>query len=253
MMEKKLTEAAASLPTPHTQWEDVLIREHRTASPKKHPRLRPAAIILVLLMVFTLSAGAYRYSQIRRSMWVTHNYSNLVMPVDNAWEKTTKLLDTLDVKLPDTLMATPFECGRKFSVVPSGTPLLEAMFTDFYTPLDVQYSHVEFTDEYGNYERLRNISVSIGSTQQQYWKHYFGVSEDGSFFPEATHVEVYKGMELRGYTRSVEDTWNQDTFVIHDVQWVDEEKNLCFNLSVARTDSVDFLMDCAKEIIDLNH
>ena len=252
MMEKKLYEAAQAMPAPERQFEEAVLRSHETAAKPRSRRLRPALIALTIILIFTMTAGAYRYSQVQRSMRVIRSYSNLVMPDENAWEKTQKLLDDLDVSLPETLMDTPFEHGRKFSVVPSGTPLLEAMFTDFYNPVTVHYSNVVFTDEYGNFDRLRYLDVTIGSTQQSYWKHYFGVAEDGTFYPEATHVENYRGMELRGYSRTVTDDWNEETFVIHSVQWIDDEKDLCFSLSVARTDSVEFLMDCAKQIIDLN-
>lgn len=252
MMEKKLLEAAAAMPRPDSKWEDVVIREHKAAPVKKHRKIRPVVIVAVLIAALTLSVGAYRYSQIQREMQVVRRYSNLVMPVENAWGKTKKLLKKLDVVLPETLMGTPFEEGTQLSVVPKGTPTLEAMFTEFFTPVSVYYSNVVFTDEYGNYDRLRYVTVDVGSTQQPYWQYFFEADDNGAFFPDASHVEQYRGLELRGRSWTVTDDWNGEDFVIHTVQWVDEEKALCFNISVARTDSVEFLMDCAKQIIDLN-
>jgi len=252
-MEKKLYDAAQSMPVAESKFEEAVLRSHKSKIKSSSRRLRPALIALFVMLIFTMTAGAYRYSQVQRSMWVTHSYSNLVMPVENAWEKTQKLLNDLDVTLPETLMGTPFEHGRKFSVVPKGTPLLEAMFTEFYNPVDVHYSIVKQPDEYGNFDRLRYVTVDIGSTQKSHWKHYFGIAEDGTFYPEASHVESYRGIELRGYSYPVTDDENKETFVMHSVKWIDVEKKLVFSLYVARTDSVEFLMDCAKQIIDLNH
>jgi len=253
MMEKKLRTAAQVLPVPESGFDTVLIPEHKTTSVRPAHRISPALIALCMILFLTISAGAYRYGQIQRETQVVRRYSNLVMPVENAWGKTQKLLKKLDVVLPETLMGTPFEEGTQMSVVPRDTSRLEAMFTEFFTPVCLYYSNVVFTDAYGNYDRLRYLSVDVGSTQQPYWKYFFNVDDNGDFYPDATHVLQYKGIELRGYSRTVVDEWNNETFVIHSVQWVDEKKTLCFNISVARTDSVEFLIDCAKQIIDLNH
>lgn len=252
MMEKKLDTAARALPQPESTFEAVIVREHRTAPLPKKRRIRPAAIIVCIVMLLTLSAGAYRYGQIQRETQVVRRYSNLVMPVENAWGKTQTLLEKLDVILPKTLMGTPFEEGSQLSVVPKDTPRLEAMFTEFFTPVCVDYSNVVFTDEYGNFDRLRYVSVDVGSTDQPYWRYFFSVDDNDTFYQDATHVEQYRGIELRGRSRTVT-AWTGEVYVIHSLQWIDEEKGLCFHLSVARTDSVEFLIDCAKEIIDLNH
>lgn len=253
MTENKLCGAAQALPLPETTFESILLQAHKATPIRPRRKIRPIAIAVCILMILTLSAGAYRYGQIQNEMQVVRRYSNLVMPVENAWGKTQKLLKKLDVVLPEILMGTPFETGTQMSVVPRDTPRLEAMFTDFFTPVCVYYSNVVFTDEYGNYDRLRYLSVDVGSTDQPYWRYFFSVDDNDAFFQDATHVEQYRGMELRGRSWTVTDEWNDEVFVIHTVQWIDEEKKLCFNISVARTDSVEFLIDCAKEIIDLNH
>lgn len=253
MTEKKLYRAAQALPQPETAFEALLLCEHKAAPVRPHRKIRPIATVVCILMILTLSAGAYRYGQIQNEMQVVRRYSNLVMPVENAWGKTQTLLKKLDVVLPETLMNTPFEEGTQMSVVPRDTPRLEAMFSEFFTPVCVYYSNVVFTDEYGNYDRLRYLSVDVGSTEQPYWRHFFSVDDNDAFFLDASHVEQYRGIELRGRSWTVTDEWNDEVFVIHSVQWIDGEKALCFNISVARTDSVEFLMDCAKEIIDLNH
>jgi len=253
MMEKKLMEVAAALPEPAVKWENILMQEHKTMPTGKSRRMRPAFVALSIVVVLSLSVVAYAGYKSNKGMTVINRYSTLVFPTENAWERSQKMLREVDLVMPEVLSGTPFEEGYQLTLVPHDTSYLDALLADEFRTVNLHYSIVEFTDEYGNFDRHRYLDVSAASIKQPFWKHFYEVDENGGFYPEATHVEHYRGIELRGKSRMVDDPEVGGQFVIHSVQWVDYEKELCFSISVARTDSVEFLMECAKEIIDLNH
>lgn len=257
MIEEKLLEAAQAMPAPESKFEEAVLRCHKSAPVAKRHRLRPIATVLAVLLLFTLGVGASRYTQIQMGMSVIERYSDLVMPTTEPWRGAQRMLADYDYTLPETLMGHEFESASKYAVVPNGTPLYEAMFSKFYNPVSVSYSIVEFREDGVNYDRLSEITVNIGTTTEDYWRHYFGMDENNVWSHESMIPETYHKLEYRGYEIQCASTLRTDSetgeaYTTHWLHWIDEENQLCIGMYIARTGSTELLIECAKAIIDLN-
>lgn len=256
MTEKKLYETAQAMPEPESKFEAVILRSHKTNAPAKR-KLRPMLIALTIILIFTMTAGAYRYNQVQMGMWVVERYATLVMPTGNAWENAQKLLNPFDFSLPEALNEHNFESAYRYSVVPSNTSQVKAMFSKFYNPITFHYSIVAFREDGVNYDRLSDISLTIGSTKEAYWLHYFGLDENNILYRENSVPGTYHSFDYQGYKLQTISAQNYDdgideSYTTHWLIWVDDARQTCICMSISRTGSQELLTEWAKQIIDMN-
>ncbi len=262
MMERKLFDAAAALPCPDTTFEAIVQEASRRNPPKTHrfnPR-RAAALAAVLVLVFTFVAAGYRYDQIQRSMWVLYYEHN--------WDAAQHAIDDFDLTLPEELNGFQFYSQREFSVVPEDTPMTQAMLTNFYRPIEVQYAHFLTLEEMnvilasmeggGSISGIQEWgpSITVGTTDSPYWAHYFSVSEDGlvrhdAVVPGSTQVITYSGKTIQLYLTKHHYAEGYTVGPYANAFWVDEARG-CSILLDLHSGDMAALVDTVKLLIDSN-
>lgn len=261
-MEQKLYDAAALLPTPKTRFETIRAEAARCTSPKTHrfSIRRATAFAAALMLVFTFVAAGYRLDRIHRSMWVLYYEHN--------WGSAQHAIDDFDLTLPEELNGFEFYCQREFSVVPRNTPLAQAMLTEFYRPIEVQYAHFLTMDEINAILASSDApttisgvlewgpSVDIGSTNSPYWKHYFSIREDGlvsheHVVPGSLEVVSYGGIAIQLYLTEYHYDDGTSAGPYAKALWVDEQRECCILLD-AGTDDRTATLAMVRQLIDAN-
>lgn len=261
-MERKLFDAAAALPGPETTFETIVQEASRRNPPKLHhfSFRRAAVLAAVLVLVFSLVAAGYRYDQIQRSMWVLYYEHN--------WDAAQHAIDDFDLTLPEELNGFQFYSQREFSVVPKDTPMAQAMLTDFYRPIEVQYAHFLTLEEMneilasmdggGSISGIQEWgpSINIGSTDSPYWAYYFSIGEDGlvshdNMVPGSTQVITYNGKTIQLYLTEHHYEEGYTVGPYANAFWVDEARECCILLDLHSGDMAA-LLDTVKLLIDTN-
>lgn len=258
MIEQKLKLAAASLPEPTMDF--LSIEENAKKGQHRADFLyrRGKAVFLSIVIILSLCGGVTVLAITEVPM--TTEYG--------AWTGSG-LLNTIyqsrmvDIKLPKEFLGVPLRQTETMSVVPHGTTYLEAMLGEAYIPFRSNYyteRKIEYVDDSSGEAIMQtetikenNISVSIGTTENDVWKYYFSFNNDGIWCSEYLLPETYYTAQYEGYTLQLGTTYSQydETDLTHWIHWVDEARNVCVGIT-ADVENLGELEAYAQVIIDLN-
>jgi len=128
-------------------------------------------------------------------------------------------------------------------VVPSheAESFLDALTTSKYSVESIDYQ-IEGSDR-------ETLSISVGNTEQEYWKHYFGFDEAGELYDLennsvsddtiireiiAKEIIKYEGLQLVFVQRvSYYDGFFDGKCENTELVWVDHEKGICVSMSTS--------------------
>ena len=254
-VETKLMNAAELLPKPVLDFQ--AIEQHMKVSGKptrKNGKALRAALAAVLARVLLCGMG---WSKSQYSMWLVGG--------SNAYSDLENIAGRYDIVLPESLGGTPF-CEYKITgLVPQGAPWATALINPSYKPRLVTYGWVveeHLTDSDGEWNggiarwTHTDLSLNFGTTKNNLWHYYFEYDENGRW----TGCEVsesYEMIEYKGISLQVGDTFYYDELLGYNrytrwVHWVDEEKQVVFSIHETDYSDPDRVVECAKQIIDLN-
>lgn len=254
-MNNKLKMELDAMPVPATTFEELVAMQRK---PMKPPRKKRTVILIAAVLALLLCGAGY--AKTRYGMWLIYDSRN--------WGDLQTAVEEYDLLLPETLGGTPFLSYSEWGHVPQGASYVEALLNPVYKSVNVEYAvEVLETETYPSgekksetYIRSEELSLFLGTTANDLWRYYFEVDESG-IWTVCDIPESYETLEYKGITLQVGDTSFYDTNLkgeryiryTHWVHWVDEEKQMAF--SIAETDYADpnRVVECAKEIIDLNH
>ena len=216
-MEAILRKAAAEMPEPVTEFEEIAAKYRKKAEHKASSRrLRPVLIVLALAILLAGCAAAYGTYKASRGTWRLWGSGFLV----DAKIEMAKY----GVKLPEEFEDCPFREMSVDSSVPRGISWVEAIFSG-YKSVHASYGEEELC-----------YTVAAGNIRDDYWMTYFGYDA-----PERSYMAV----EYKGYT--IHTGRSQDEEKNNRAIWVDPEREIC--VSVRGFDGRDPL-PLAKWIID---
>lgn len=250
-MENKLRMELDAMPTPKTTFDEL---EAMARMPKPARRKKRTVILIVAALALLLCGAGW--AKMQYGMWYligSRAYSDL----ENAAEK-------YGVVLPETLDGTSFYEYNIYGLVPQGAPYVVALTNPSYKPRTVTYGWGgSVTETYPNGSlRSENtwtetdLRLHFGTTENELWRYYFQFDENGVW----TNCEVpesYEVIEYKGITLQVGDTFFYDDYLgcnryTRWVHWVDEEKRVVFALSEIDYEDPNRVVECAKQIIDMN-
>ncbi len=236
-MEHKLKEAYQELPTARTEFEALEARVQQPKRVKKLPILVAAALLLAMLCGFGWAqAQKYGLSSIGYS-W--------------AWEDAERLAEKCGIQLPRELDGVPFLRCSSYALVPSGANQAQALLNRDYVNYCVDYGWQVKTENAVDTQDV--LGLSFGTTENPLWRYYFVFDENDRW----TAGETVELLEYRGYTLQVGSTSFYDdsqgiTRTIWWVHWLDGERQVAFSLNESDVETPDRLVECAKQIIDMN-
>lgn len=255
MMEEKLRQAARQLSAPQTTFDQIAA----AAEEKRTGRLRSwrtAAVVACAVMLAVISVAAT--TEVHYSGWV-----NPLITLGGVERR-------LDIELPRQIGESPCYEVRQVNVVPKGVSWLEALLSARYRWYGLDYGLREqvivyTSDEYGygstgHTEVREPWDLTVGTTDQELWRHCFSIGEDGLLEDGDTlngvHREEYGEITLQ-YATDVHRFGDGTTGYSHKVLWVDEENHTVFCLRRTGDGEVpaEFswgLLEVAKGIIDAN-
>lgn len=262
-MERKLYDAAAALPQPETKFDAIRTEaDARRPAPKirRFNVRRAIALAAALVLVFTFVAAGYRYDQIQRSMWVLY--------YEHDWDSAQHAIEKFDLTLPQELAGYQFYYQNELSVVPKDTPLVQAMVTDFFRPIEIQYAHfltmeeineiLAAMDEAGSISGVQEWgpSIVIGSTDSPYWQYYFSIGEDGlvsreHVVPGSMEVVTYKEITIQLFLTEFHYDEGHSAGPLANALWVDEARECCILLD-SGVDDMTAALTMAQQLIDTN-
>lgn len=120
--------------------------------------------------------------------------------------------------------------------------------------------------DYRNAETENTMDISLGSTDTEYWKHYFGYDETGEYFDyenawnenEHTMLESetveYEGLKLF-YLKGIVyydsyDSTDDGKMEYTKITWVDHEKGICVSMYINTLVEQEEILGYAKQFID---
>lgn len=255
-MENKLINAAALLPEPALDFQTIEQQMKVTVKPiRKTGKALRAALAAVLAAVLLCGMG---WSKLHYSMWSLGS-SRAYIDLENA-------ADRYGIVLPESLGGATFRGYYIYGLVPQNAPWVTALLNPSYKPQSVSYGikmrEILLPHSYGEFierETIRkgvDLKLNFGTTKNDLWRYYFEYDESG-LWTGCEVPESYEMIEYKGITLQVGDTFHYDEAVgsniyVRWVHWVDEEKQVVFSIHETDYSDPDRVVECAKQIIDLN-
>lgn len=251
-MEAELKMELDALPTPKTTFEDL---EAIARMPGTNRRKKRTVLLIAAVVALILGGCVWAKESLRYGMWTLYSSSS--------WRDVQRATEKFDFVLPEELDGVPFDAYRTYGLVPQGASHLEAYLNPAYRPYCVDYAVWESTESTlpdGTpctfTDTVAKLALDFGTTENPLWRYYFQFDENG-IWVACDIPESYETVEYKGITIQVGDTVHYNSYLERDqytrwAHWVDEEKQVVFN--IAETDYTDpnRVVECAKEIIDLN-
>ncbi len=246
-MEHKLRQAYQEMPVPQTNFED-LVHKAQSTSKKASTKRMPALIAAVWLIVMLCGAG-WKLVSSQYGMWLLSH--------STAWIDVQIGAKKYNLVLPETMDGVPFLEYSTYSLVPNEVPRSVAYTNPRYIPHCVTYGvRTDILGKDGNLWGTiePKITLDFGTTESELWRYYFVYDADGTW---TAWESDYSTMEYNGYVlqlgiRSHYDEATGETIYSYLVNWVDERLNLAFNLCDGNGRDFSRVVECAKQIIDLN-
>ena len=254
-VETKLMNAAELLPKPVLDFQ--AIEQHMKVSGKptrKNGKALRAALAAVLAMVLLCGMG-----------WSKSHYSMWLVGGSNVYRDLENMAGRYDIVLPESLGGTPFCEYEITGLVPQDAPWATALINPSYKPRLVTYGWVveeHLTDSDGEWNggiarwTHTDLSLNFGTTKNNLWHYFFEYDENG-LWTGCEVPESYEMIEYKGISLQVGDTLYYDELLGYNrytrwVHWVDEEKQVVFSIHETDYSDPDRVVECAKQIIDLN-
>ena len=250
-MENKLKMELEALPVPILTFEEL---EAIQSKPRSFRRRKRTLVLIAAVLVLLLCGMGW--AKMQYGMWYligSKEFSDL----EDAAAK-------LNVVLPEMLGDVPFYEYNIYGLVPRGAPYSVALTNPAYKPRTVTYA-VEVLERtyYASGQvsgettrRNGELDLNFGTTKNELWRYYFQRDENG-IWTACNVPESYYTIEYKDFTLQVGDTvWHYEsdgrTVYTRWVNWVDEEKQVAFSLNDTDYTDPNRVVECAKQIIDLN-
>jgi len=247
-MEAKLKAAWDAMPAPKMTFEELKAGYHAY---KAAPLRRKTVVVLAAVLVLVLLCGMG---------WAKTQYGMWLLGTSRAWSDLEMETDRYDCQLPRELDGVPFLSMQVYGHVPQGASHAEALLNPRYIPVTVEYGyHVRGTasdGECGLRWDEKVMGLSFGTTENELWRYYFGMDERGvwtaSDVPESCYTMEYRGIILQiGDTARYDELLGREVYT-RWIHWVDEERQVAFSLHETDYSDPDRVVECAKQIIDMN-
>lgn len=247
-MEAKLIRAAEMMPIPETEFGEIAAKAKKKASnTSSQRRLRPAVIVLALVVILCGVTTARAYGRLQYGAWLGWE--------TNAWWDVQRWAGKLDLELPKEMGDSTLQSACKLYVCPSDMSFWEAVFDPSYVSVHVDYG-VEIWED-GSWNRNDEIAVVFGSTEDELWKYHFSVNDEGkreleNIVPGSEYSEMYGSVTLHCCVRSYEIDGTDETITKYEVYWTDEARGVFVDVSSSDVPDAATLVAYAKTIVDLN-
>ena len=247
-MENKLKMEMEALPTPETTFEQL---EAMKSQPKPFRHRKKVFVILAAVLALLLCGMGWAKTT-RYGMWLLYD--------SRAWSDLEGQTKKYDILLPRELDGIPFLQMQIYGHVPQGASHAQALVNPLYKPICVDYGYKmrrnspDGIPEAAWFESV--LGLSFGTTKNELWHYYFGIDENG-IWTAYDVPESYCTIEYKGITLQVGDTYFYDSVkgcnrYTRWVNWVDEDKQVAFSLNETDYTDPNRVVECAKQIIDLN-
>lgn len=249
-MEDKLKLELEAMPVPATSFEDM---EASASSPKTIRRRKRTAILIAAVLSLLLCGMGWAKVSMRYGLWHlidSKSYGDL-----------ERAAQRLDVVLPETLDGIPFCEYTIYALSSQDDSWLEAVVNPAYTPRSVTYGYqrveTETHPDGGLYSESRwtesVLELDFGTTKNPIWRYYFQFDAQDAWtgwnVPDSYETVEYKGFTIQVGT--VASQYNENRLV-RRAYWIDAEKQVVFGLSEWDFTDPNWVLECAKAIIDLN-
>lgn len=247
-MELVLKRAAEKMGTPHTQFGKIAAKvQKEERNNGAFRRLRPAAVLLVLVLVLCSVTTVRAYGRMKYGAWTGIS--------TNSWWDVDRWAGKFDLELPEKFGESTLQNACKLYLCPPETSFWEAAFDPAYVSFNVEFGVERWEEGQGN--RYEDIDLVFGTTENELWKYHFSVNGEGKrelegIVPNSAYSEVYGNVTLQVCATSWEDEWTGETIIRYYVYWTDAERNVFINLGSADVVDAASLVAYAKQIVDLN-
>lgn len=277
MMEAKLQQAANDLPEPNRDFLAVEAAYSRSPSrPIRRPKLRLALLVCLSALLVGCVAGPtvpeyHLYNGSLSLLFPRLAVDDIahLLGTDPEWKSAKKEAESLGWSIPESLGGSPWYEVGKANLTTKESHYLTAMLFHTYTQYSVSYGYqmkTEITLEDGSPCTANwtdaDVELHFGSMENEVWRRQFGFDENGiwvgyesinSTVPEVSYAMEYEGITLYIATyRYDNDFHGLMSSYGQYVHWVDDDYNTVFCL-VSMDDTPDFVIACAKELIDRMH
>ncbi len=236
-MEHKLREAYQQLPAPRTEFAELEAMARQPKRVKKLPIVLAAALLVVMLCGFGW-ARARKYG-----LW-SLGYSR-------SWTDAQMMAEKYDVQLPQQLDGVSFLLCGSYTLAPSGANHTQALLNRDYVNHSVDYGWRVRTEDTVYMQEV--LGLSFGTTENPLWRYYFQFDENDRWTAgENVELLEYKGNTLQIGTTSFYDESQGTTRTTWWVYWLDGTRHVVFSLNETDAENPDRLVECAKQIIDIN-
>lgn len=234
--------------------DDVLLEAEKSALPKpakqnhRIPFIRLTAAILALLLLVGCVAGTLEIN-----LWNGGK--------TQSWNRVDMIATNHNLQLPDTLLNAPFlDCQFLHLTDRPTSYFLGRLFPEYRYYTVFYGTEVTLRDYHRNEngmgyrqwtERNEVISITFGSTANQYWRRQFGYNEEdiwtgGTAVPIATDTRTQA--QLTWYLATYE---SGQEFPRQTLRWYDYERGVIVRLQT-HAPTWDSLITAAEEILALN-
>lgn len=276
MIEQKLQYAANALPEPKCDYlsiEEAYKRQNDIPKPRMKRRRLAILVCLCLLLVGCVAGPTVpEYHLYNGSIQLLFpGIAFDVLCEELGWDpnlgSAKKNAEELGWTIPDTLGGSPQFDSCIFNLTTEESHWFTAMLFHHYTYYAVNYGYemvTEITREDGTPADAHwtdaDVELIFGSTENPVWRREFGFNEQDEWIGGASRYEPEKveTLEYEGITLYVA-TYHFDSNFYglisqygQYVHWVDHDHNTAFCLHT-RDDTPDFVIFCAKELIDQMH
>ena len=267
MIEKKLQQAADSLPENFSDFSAV---ENRIAAKSNRPRpvrrrRLAIAMVLVALLVGCMSVTVPEYHLYNGNWWhfIPGVHFDPADEFDLHDNQTRKAARKLGITLPETLGGHPIINFSRNNLTTREVPLWYAWIWPDYLYFSSFYGYdaeVPLVMEDGTETFAQSsvgVDVTYGPTDDEIWRRQFGFDENDVFL--ATNITLANLPVEEIYDLEYEDIplyVGRITISIRKqplwvVTWVDHDHGVVFSID-GYYETPDDLIEFAKEIIDLN-
>lgn len=249
-MENKLKRELDAMPTPETTFEALNARH---CQPKPFRRRKRVAALIAAVLTLLLCGMGWAKVSMRYGLWYLIDSS--------AYNDLKRAAKKYDVVLPEKLDGVPFCNYTIYALSSQDDSWLEAVVNPAYTPRSVKYGwdrvELETYPDGSLASETRwtetDLELDFGTTKNELWRYYFGFDEKNVWtawnVPGSYETVEYKGITIQvGTSISKYDETRQTRWAL----WIDEEKQVIFGLSEGCFTDPNRVVECAKQIIDLN-
>lgn len=224
-MEQILKNTATKIPTPKTEFKDILKQVDLSQKRKlKTKTLKPIFIALALCILF--GAGVYASKDINIGGWLRDTSK---ADIENKY----------DVIIRDTIGNYVLKDTSKIVNTPNQyEDYSEAVFHKVY-----EWESIDYFIQ----DNLPPLSISIGKTDNELWKYVFNYMEDGKTYDvenlkakyeyeiEAQELIEYRGRSILYLEKTATNEEVYKTYIqTMDTSWVDYEKGFVVSIDVGK-------------------